>query len=123
MMVRYPCYKEILVMTDPLPDTWHLVEAGFPNTGTPTEKLGYLLRYAVHAPSGQNPQLCLYGIADDAVQRHADRSRAMPAMDPGDRELIMSCGAALLLLRIALHHFGYAGEVTLFPDKNRPDYL
>ena len=110
-------------MTDPLPDTWHLVEAGFPTTGPPAEKLRFLLRYAVRAPSGHNTQPWLFHIVDDAVQLHADRSRAMPAVDPGDRELIMSCGAALLHLRIALHHFGYAGEVTLFPDKNRPDYL
>jgi nitroreductase len=110
-------------MTDTLLDTWQLVEAGFPRTGTPAEKLAFLLRYAVRAPSGHNTQPWLFHIAGDAVQLHADRSRAMPAVDPGDRELIMSCGAALLHLRVALHHFGYAGDVTLFPDKNRPDYL
>jgi nitroreductase len=110
-------------MADTLLDTWQLVEAGFPHSGTAADKLGFLLRYAVRAPSGHNTQPWLFHITDEAVELHADRRRAMPAVDPGDRELIMSCGAALLHLRIALHHFGYAGEVTLFPDKNRPDYL
>jgi hypothetical protein len=43
--------------------------------------------------------------------------------DPDGRELIMSCGAALLNLRIAMQHFGYLGEVELFPDANNPDLL
>jgi nitroreductase len=110
-------------MTDTLLDTWKLVEAGFPHRGTPADQLSFLLRYAVRAPSGHNTQPWLFHLTGDAVELHADRRRAMPAVDPGDRELIMSCGAALLHLRIALHHFGYTGDVTLFPDPARPDYL
>jgi nitroreductase len=110
-------------MADTLLDTWQLVEAGFPHSGTAADKLGFLLRYAVRAPSGHNTQPWLFHITDEAVELHADRRRAMPAVDPGDRELIMSCGAALLHLRVALRHFGYTGEVTLFPDKHQPDYL
>lgn len=35
----------------------------------------------------------------------------------------ISCGAALVHLRIALRHFGYAGAVVLFPDPDDPDLL
>jgi len=35
----------------------------------------------------------------------------------------MSCGAALAHLTVALRHFGYAGEVTVFPDAADSDLL
>ncbi|HVF09946.1 MAG TPA: hypothetical protein VNA16_04040, partial [Abditibacteriaceae bacterium] len=49
--------------------------------------------------------------------------RALPRLDPGDRELIMSCGAALLHLRVALKYFGYTGIVETFPDLDNEDLL
>ncbi|MCI0534896.1 MAG: hypothetical protein L0Z50_06690 [Verrucomicrobiales bacterium] len=50
---------------------------------------------------------------------YADRTRSLPASDPADRELTMSCGAALLHLRVALEYFGYANRVmALFPTVN-----
>ena len=44
-------------------------------------------------------------------------------MDPGDRELVMSCGAALFHLRVAARHFGYEPAVRLFPEREEPDLL
>jgi nucleotide-binding universal stress UspA family protein len=55
---------------------------------------------------------------DDTVELYADRTRALPVIDPDDRELTISCGAALLHLRIALRHFGYAGAVATLPDSD-----
>jgi hypothetical protein len=45
-------------------------------------------------------------------------------VDPDDREMIISCGAALYHLRLAANHFSIADEVQLLPDKNNnPDLL
>jgi hypothetical protein len=44
-------------------------------------------------------------------------------VDPEDRELIISCGAALGQLKIALRHFAYLGTVEMFPDADDPDLL
>jgi len=104
-------------------DPWEISEGGFPKAGTSSEKLRYLLNYAVLAPSGHNSQPWLFKIVDDEVQLYADRTRALPVCDPEDRELIMACGAALFHLRIALRHFGYEGKVQTFPDRNEPDLL
>ncbi len=52
---------------------------------------------------------------DDAVELFADRTRALPIIDPDDRELMISCGAALFHLLIAIWHFGYAGAVATLP--------
>jgi hypothetical protein len=44
-------------------------------------------------------------------------------VDPRDRELLISCGAAVLHLRLAMRHFGLADAVTLFPDREDPDLV
>ena len=110
-------------MTDTLLDPWVEALDEFPITGTIPEKLRALLRVAVLAPSGHNSQPWLFRINDDAIELWADRARALPVVDPDDRELVISCGAALAFLRVAMRHFGYAGWVGLFPDSAEPDLL
>lgn len=110
-------------MSESLLDSWEISEASFPATERPSEKLRFLLNYAVLAPSSHNSQPWIFKIVGDAVELYADRTRALPVVDPEDRELIMSCGAALFHLRVALRHFGYQGEVETFPNPADPDLL
>ena len=70
---------------------------------------------AILAPSGHNTQPWRFRITADAVELHADRTRALPVADPDDRELTIACGAALFHLRLALRHAGYLAEVRLTP--------
>ncbi len=99
-------------------------EAGsFPQGGTEEQIWRFLLRYAVRAPSGHNTQPWRFHIADGRLDLYADRTRALPVVDPEDRELVMSCGAALAHLTVTLRHFGYAGRVTAFPDPADHDLL
>lgn len=104
-------------------DSWETTEGAFPKAGTSSDKLRFLLNYAVLAPSSHNTQPWLFRIIGDGVELHADRTRALPVVDPNDRELIMSCGAALFNLRIALRHFSYEAPVKTFPDPAKPDLL
>ena len=110
-------------MSTLLSHPWDVREADFPRTGPPAAQLRFLLQYAVLAPSGHNSQPWLFKVDGDAVELYADRSRALPVVDPDDRELTISCGAALLNLRVALRHFGYTGTVDPFPDPDDPDLL
>jgi hypothetical protein len=57
------------------------------------------------------------------VDLFMDRSRALPVADPDDRELTISCGAALYQLRLALAFAGLACRVTRLPDPEEPDLL
>jgi hypothetical protein len=43
--------------------------------------------------------------------------------DPADRELTMSCGAALLTLRVAAAHQGLRADVALLPEPSDGDLL
>lgn len=95
----------------------------FPVAGTEREKLCALVRYAILAPSSHNSQPWLFRFSGDSLEVWADRTRSLPVVDPADRELVISCGAALGTLEAALHHFGYEGITTLCPDPRRPDLV
>lgn len=102
-------------------DPWDVSEGDFPDRGSPEEQLYFLLNYAVLAPSSHNTQPWTFEIRDGAVELYADRTRALPVADPEDRALIVSCGAALFNLRVALRRFGYAAEVEVLPPEMLPD--
>lgn len=104
-------------------DFWNIEEIEFPQTSTPNEQLKFLLNYALLAPSGHNTQPWKFKVQDEAIALYADRTRALPVVDPQDRELIISCGTALFNLRIALRHFGYTGKILTFPEPSNPDLL
>ena len=95
----------------------------FPRSGTLQEQLRFLLEYAVLAPSSHNTQPWLWQIEFDEVTLRADRARAMPALDPQGRELIMSCGAALQHFRLATRYFGCATLLQLWPEGEDSDLL
>src|SRR5690606_6500495 len=105
-----------LVVEPSVSNPWHVSEAAFPRQGSSLEQLRYLLNYAVVAPSGHNTQPWLFRSIGGGVEARADRTRALPLVDPEDRALTGSCGAALCRLRLAIAHFGFADVVELFPD-------
>jgi len=104
-------------------DPWRVDEANFPSQASFRDQLQFLLTYAVLAPSSHNTQPWLFRVHDAGVELHADRTRALPVVDPEDRALIISCGAALYNLRVAIRHFGFTEVAQLFPDASQPDLL
>jgi hypothetical protein len=102
---------------------WLIDEEGFPSEGDDDWKLTWMVRWAVLAPSSHNTQPWIFRIGDGALELFADRSRSLPVVDPESRELVISCGAALFHLWIALRHFGYAGDVDVLPEIGRQDLL
>ena len=106
--------------------SWNVTEDEFPRKGALSDKISFILKYAILAPSSHNTQPWLFRILEDkTVELYADRTRALPVVDPEDREMIISCGAALEHLRLTANHFGLANITDLLPpDKNsNPDLL
>ncbi|MDY6897181.1 MAG: nitroreductase [Cyanobacteriota bacterium] len=110
-------------MMSELLSIWKVKENEFPQTGTTEEKLKFILNYAILAPSSHNTQPWLFKIDSEAIYLYADRSRGLFVADPKSRELVISCGTALFNLRIALHHFGYRGQIAIFPDPANANLL
>lgn len=82
-----------------------------------------LVAHAAKAPSSHNTQPWRFRVEGDALALRADRRRALPVNDPRDRELTISCGAALFNLRVAAAHLGYGCEIELLPERSDPDLL
>lgn len=82
-----------------------------------------LVRQAALAPSSINTQPWLFVVREGVLELHADRTRALPENDPDDRELTISCGAALFNLRVAATAAGYRAEVAQVPADSVPDLL
>jgi len=78
---------------------------------------------AIAAPSIFNTQPWRFHLGQDAIDVYADRSRRLPVVDPDGRELMISVGAAVLNLRVALLAHGYRPLYALLPDRTRPDLL
>ena len=104
-------------------DPWSVREEDFPSLGSAAEKLRFALAFAVLAPSSHNSQPWWFRVVGDHVDVYADRTRALPVVDPDDRELTISCGAALFHLRLALRFFGYRDVTTILPEPVDRDFL
>ncbi len=105
------------------PDPWAIAPDGFAALTTPEARLRFLLGYAILAPSSHNTQPWRFRISAATLDLLADRGRALPVVDPEDRALVISCGAALGHLRVAAEALGEALRVTLLPDPSKPDLL
>ena len=88
---------------------------------TPEEITRFIIDAAVHAPSVLNTQPWWLSYGDLGITVHADPDRKLRVADPGGREMIISCGAALLTARVALRQLGYVPKVTVLPDPDKPN--
>jgi hypothetical protein len=82
---------------------------------------------AVWAPSVHNTQpwsFAVTGTGPDAeITLRADTERRLRVSDASGREMLISCGAALLNTRLALRVLGYEPQTHILPDPDRPSLL
>jgi len=102
---------------------WQIDEQDFPHNRDATEKLRFLVRYAILAPSSHNTQPWIFSVDGDEIRVFVDKTRWLKVADPDQRELHMSVGCALENLLIAAEHFGYGHEVNYFPDSDREELV
>ncbi len=95
---------------------WKVDEEDYPSSGEMDEKLKFLLRYAVLAPSGPNNQPWKLAVNGDEVAVMADFERTLPDVEPTNRTTYMSLGCLLTNLLLAAEHFDLGYEVERFPD-------
>ncbi len=95
-------------MTNPRPDAGTLRKA---------------IALATRAPSVHNTQPWRWRVGAESVHLFADWSRQVAATDPDGRDLVLSCGAALHHLRVALAAFGWGTTVHRIPNPDDPAHL
>ena len=80
----------------------------------------YVVTEAIWAPSVHNTQPWWFMADGQQISLYADADRRLQATDPGGREMMISCGAALFNLRLALRSLGYVPETRVLPDPRQP---
>jgi len=85
-------------------------------------RAGYLIEVAGRAPSLHNTQPWRFTVDGEAIELYADASRQLQ-VDPDGREMVISCGAALYGLRLAVRSLGYVPEVEVLPGLVGPPLL
>jgi hypothetical protein len=78
---------------------------------------------AVRAPSVHNTQPWRLRLTPDSLEVHADWSRRLSVLDGHGRQVLMSCGCALLNARVAIAAAGRTCRVERVPDPAHPDLL
>jgi hypothetical protein len=81
----------------------------------PAGQVDYLIATAARAPSVHNTQPWRFRAGEYAIELYADQHRKL-RVDPLGREMLISCGAALFGLRLAVRSLGYQPIVELLPD-------
>lgn len=84
----------------------------------PADQVEYLIATAARAPSVQNTQPWRFRVGPFSLELYADPDRKL-RLDQLGRELLISCGAALFGLRLAIRSLGYLPVVDLLPDPAR----
>ncbi len=102
---------------------WDVREDDYPSEGTTEEKLIFLLRYAILAPSGPNSQPWKFSVSTNTVSVYADLKRSLPFVDPSNRTLFMSVGCAIANLQVAGEHFGLLPSTVFFPKGQGSDLV
>ncbi|WP_187344518.1 Acg family FMN-binding oxidoreductase [Aldersonia kunmingensis] len=91
--------------------------------GPTPETVRAAVALACRAPSLHNTQPWKWVFDGVVLHLYSDPARLLPETDPFGRQLLLSCGAVLDHLKVALAVRGWRALVVRFPDPTRLDHL
>jgi hypothetical protein len=77
----------------------------------------------VLAPSVHNTQPWRFRRGEREISIFANNERQLRVADPLGREMMISCGAALFNVRVALRYLGLVPKTRVLPDPDRPNLI
>jgi nitroreductase len=89
----------------------------------PEEIAWFVVDAAVQAPSVHNTQPWRFGHHEREISISANNERQLRVADPHGREMMISCGAALFNIRVALRYLGLVPKVRVLPERELPNLV
>jgi nitroreductase len=90
---------------------------------TPEEIARFVAAAAVQAPSVHNTQPWRFYHGKGEMSISANNERQLVVADPHGREMMISCGAALFNIRVAVRYLGWVPKVRVLPDPDLPNLV
>ncbi|HUA31877.1 MAG TPA: hypothetical protein VMC03_23560 [Streptosporangiaceae bacterium] len=87
------------------------------------ETARFVTSAGVQAPSVHNTQPWRFFQGDREISIVADNERQLRVADPDGREMMISCGAALFNVRVALRYLGFVPKTRVLPDPALPNLV
>ena len=97
---------------------WGVSETDYPKNGKIEDKLRFIVKYAILAPSSHNTQPWLFTVSKNIVRILPNLDRTLKYSDRTYRELYISLGCALANLLIAGGYFGFNLKVEYLPEED-----
>lgn len=103
-----------------MPNAQRQVNASdFPDKDNLENQIGFVLNYAILAPSTHNSQPWLFKINAPECQIYYDPKLILPEADPKTRDLYISIGCAIENLILAARYFNIFDSISYGPFENK----
>lgn len=100
------------------PDAWKIEESDFFKLPNLEEKIKFVLRYAILAPSTHNTQPWQFFVSGKKCLVFRDPKLALSMADPEGRDLHISLGCFLENLSVAARYFGIFEKINYFSGES-----
>ena len=95
---------------------WDIKIDDFFTRASNADRLKFLIRFAVLAPSSHNSQPWEFEIYDNKILISLEPSRLLPVGDANNRQAIISLGCAAQNILIAADYYGYKPKLNFIGD-------
>jgi len=92
-------------------------------SASPEEVARFVTNAGIAAPSVHNTQPWRFYQGDHEISIAANNERQLRVADPLGREMMISCGAALFNVRVALRYLGFVPKTRILPDPDLPNLI
>lgn len=98
-------------------DAWNIDENQFHKLTKPKDKLLFVAKYGILAPSSHNAQPWTFNITDNEIIIYPNLSRSLTYGDRTQREMHISIGCCIENIKIASQYFNMNLHLDLLPEK------